>query len=433
MPQKEIEMRPFGKDSILLICIAVSLLLLGCARVGDQREVIHFWALGAEGENVQQLLPEFERRNPGIRVKLHAIPWTAAHEKLLTAYAGNSMPDVFQLGNTWIPEFLILRAIEPLDSLAASSSVVRESAYFAGIWETNINEGHLVGVPWYVDTRVLFYRTDIVARAGFTQPPRTWAEWDRLCRRIVETGGPEEHFAMLLPTTEWAPPVILGMQAGSSLLKDQGCYGDFSGEPFRKAFTFYTDFFRRKYASVGQTKVINLYQSFAEGYFAMYITGPWNIGEFRRRMPPELQDKWMTAPLPGPEAGKPGVSLAGGSSLAIASSSRAKMAAWKLVEFLSEPAQQLAFYRLTGDLPARIEAWNDTTFTGNPYAGAFYEQLKSVMAPPKVPQWEQIAEKLQDYADIASRETLSPDEALKQLDRDVNLILEKRRWMVHGR
>jgi multiple sugar transport system substrate-binding protein len=414
------------------LCVAVCVISGSCRGPQDSATVVHFWALGAEGDNVQQLIPEFERRNPGIHVKLHAIPWTAAHEKLLTAYAGNSMPDVFQLGNTWIPEFLTLRAIEPLESFVGKSPVVHDSVYFSGIWETNINEGHLYGVPWYVDTRVLFYRKDIVGRAGFAQPPRTWTEWQQLCQRIVETGGPEEHFAMLLPTTEWAPPVIFGMQAGSGLLKDNNCYGDFSGREFQRAFAFYTDFFRRKYAPVGQTKVINLYQSFAEGYFAMYITGPWNIGEFQRRLPPGLKHQWMTAPLPGPEPGRQGVSLAGGSSLAIASSSREKEAAWKLVEFLSEPDQQLAFYRLTGDLPARVEAWRDTTFTNNPYAQAFYIQLKSVMAPPKVPQWEQIAMKVQDYAEIASRETMSQADALAALDRDVNLILEKRRWMVHG-
>ena len=39
---------------------------------------------------------------------------------------------------------------------------------------------------------------------------------------------------------------------------------------------------------------------FARGYFAFYISGPWQIGEFKRRLPPELQGAWMTAPLPGP-------------------------------------------------------------------------------------------------------------------------------------
>src|SRR5258707_6216870 len=89
-------------------------------RSSPANEIV-FWAMGAEGENVQKLIPEFERRNPGISVRVQSIPWTAAHEKLLTAYAGNSTPDVAQLGNTWIPEFTLLGALENLDTRIAAS------------------------------------------------------------------------------------------------------------------------------------------------------------------------------------------------------------------------------------------------------------------------------------------------------------------------
>ena len=54
------------------------------------------WAFGREGEVVSELLPEFTRRNPGVRVEVPQIPWTAAHEKLLTAYVGDATPDVAQ-------------------------------------------------------------------------------------------------------------------------------------------------------------------------------------------------------------------------------------------------------------------------------------------------------------------------------------------------
>ena len=56
--------------------------------------------MGQEGEQVRALLPEFERRHPEIRVRVQQIPWSVAHEKLLTAYAGDAMPDLLQLGNT---------------------------------------------------------------------------------------------------------------------------------------------------------------------------------------------------------------------------------------------------------------------------------------------------------------------------------------------
>jgi multiple sugar transport system substrate-binding protein len=51
---------------------------------------------------------------------------------------------------------------------------------------------------------------------------------------------------------------------------------------------------------------------------------------------------------------------------------------------------------------------------------------------PKIPEGEQIAMKVQDYAEAAARGVKAPAEVLKDLDRDVNRILEKRRWMVYG-
>ena len=123
-----------------LALIAV-LLLAGCAREADRREVLRFWAMGYEGEVVAQLIPEFERRHPGIRVELQQLPWTAAHEKLLTAFAGDAVPDLCQLGNTWIPEFAALDALEPLDARLAASRVVVAADYFPGIWDTNVIAG----------------------------------------------------------------------------------------------------------------------------------------------------------------------------------------------------------------------------------------------------------------------------------------------------
>lgn len=426
-------MGPMRVVLMVLLVILLTMILTGCGERSQGETEIQFWAFGSEGENVKALIPGFEKSHPGLHVKLQVIPWTAAHEKLLTAYAGESTPDICQLGNTWIPEFVTLKAIEPLGPWISASAGIGSASYFPGIWKTNFIDSVQYGLPWYVDTRVLFYRKDMLAAAGFAAPPQTWASWDTLCRRIVTGGSKREHYAILLPTTEWAPPVILGMQTGSRMLRDRDAYGDFSGETFRAAFRFYIDFFKKGYAPAALTNVMNVYQSFGEGYFAMYITGPWNIGEFSRRLPPGLQNVWMTAPLPGPRPGEPGVSLAGGSSLVLFSRSPRKEAAWQLIRYLSEPEQQIAFYHITGDLPARLEAWEDSALAQNIYARAFFEQLKHVAPTPMIPQWEQIAMKVQDYAEIAARNTMTLEESLTALDRDVDRILEKRRWMLNVR
>jgi multiple sugar transport system substrate-binding protein len=402
----------------------------GCGDGGDSRGTLRFWAMGREGEVVEALVRDFERANPDVRVELQQIPWSAAHEKLLTAFVGGTTPDLAQLGNTWIAEFVALRALEPLDARVGASRTIEPGAYFAGIWDTNVIDGALFGVPWYVDTHVLFYRRDILARAGYDSMPRTWSGWRTALDAVKEVVGPDR-YAVFLPINEWTPPVIFGLQAGSALLAEGATRGAFSADAFRRGFDFYIDLLRDGLAPpVTNNEIANLYQEFERGYFAMYITGPWNLGEFERRLPRELQDAWTTAPLPGPDG--PGVSLAGGSSLVLFRKSRRKDAAWRLVEFLSQPEQQVRFYQLTGDLPARREAWQGPALTVEPRIHAFREQLERVEPMPKIPEWEQIASKVRERSELAARGGASAGEALDLLDRDADRILEKRRWLLRS-
>ena len=100
------------------------------------------------------------------------------------------------------------------------------------------------------------------------------------------------------------------------------------------------------------------------------------------------------------------------------------------MEFLSEPVQQATFYRLTGDLPARRTAWVDEGLASQPHAQAFWIQLQSVHSTPKIPEWERIAAKISQYSEAAIRGDLTIDQALAGLDRDVDNVLEKRRWLM---
>ena len=384
--------------------------------------------MGREGEVLSELVPEFERANPGIRVRVQQIPWSAAHEKLLTSYVGDATPDIAMLGNTWVPEFVALDALEPLDARVSQSTVVDRGDFFPGIWNTNVVDSVTYGIPWYVDTRVLFYRTDLLADAGYASMPTTWADWLEAMRRI-KSKMTAQQYPLLIPITEWPPIVILGLQSGSSLLNAQGTEGAFSEPEFLRAFEFYVGLFNEKLApALSGSEISNLYQEFERGNIAMYISGPWQIGEFTNRIPASMQDKWMTAPLPGVDG--PGVSLAGGATLALFRRSENKDAAWKLMEYLSRTDVQVKFHDLTGDLPARRSAWQDSSLAGNKYAAAFRDQLERVVPTPKVPEWEQIATKVFEHGERAVRGRQTPRQAMVALDRDVGTLLEKRRWLI---
>ncbi|HSJ06730.1 MAG TPA: sugar ABC transporter substrate-binding protein [Longimicrobiales bacterium] len=413
----------------LLLAVAVS---GGCAPSsrGDDVTTIRFWGMGREGEVVAELIAEFERDNPDIRVRTQQIPWTAAHEKLLTAYVGNATPDVAQLGNTWVAEFAAIRALEPLDERIAASADIAPAGYFPGIWDTNVVNDTTWGVPWYVDTRVLFYRTDLLAAAGYESMPETWPEWMEAMRALKRQMGPDG-YAIFLPTNEWAQPALFGLQSGSGLLTADGRHGVFSEPSFRQGFEFYLNLFREDLAPpLGHHDVTNPYQEMGRGFFAMWITGPWNLGEFRTRLPPELQDSWATAPMPGPTGVESGISLAGGASLVVFRASRHRDAAWRLVEFLSRPEQQLRFYELTGSLPARTEAWEQSDLATARLTRAFWEQLQRVEPLPAVPEIESIMSRLIEHSEAAIRGGATAERVLTDMDRDTDRILEKRRWLL---
>jgi multiple sugar transport system substrate-binding protein len=187
--------------------------------------------------------------------------------------------------------------------------------------------------------------------------------------------------------------------------------------------------FREGWApAMSDAAISNVWTEFGRGYFSFYMSGPWNIEEFKRRLPVERRHDWMTAPLPGPDG--PGASTAGGSSLVVLRSSRYAPAAWKLIEYLAEPAVQVRFHALSGNLPPRRAAWRDEQLAGDVYAKAFLDQLERARPAPKVPEWERIVTEMQLTAEQVVVAGADIDEATRALDRRVDAILEKRRWML---
>ena len=75
--------------------VALAGSLAGCGRSkADPEGPLEFWAMGREAEVVADLLAAFHARHPSVRVRVQQLPWTAAHEKLLTAFAGDALPDL---------------------------------------------------------------------------------------------------------------------------------------------------------------------------------------------------------------------------------------------------------------------------------------------------------------------------------------------------
>ena len=248
--------------------------------------------MGREGEVVTQLLPQFEKEHPGIRVQVQQIPWTAAHEKLLTAFVGDATPDIAQLGNTWIPEFVALDALEPLDAASAASKdrpaqrLLRRDLGYQRRKDTTLRHpvvrGHARALLSHRPARERRLRLDAsdMGRRG-----------DECMVSVKKRMGPRPVPAAH-PDQRVAADRILGLQAGSPLLARQRiASAAFSDPQFLKAFDFYVGLFRDGLAPpLSGTEISNLYQEFERGNIAMYITGRGTSASSRTACPPAMQE-----------------------------------------------------------------------------------------------------------------------------------------------
>jgi multiple sugar transport system substrate-binding protein len=147
---------------------------------GEASGELSVWAMGTEGEALPDFVQDFVDANPDVDIEVVPIPWDAARDKFQTAIAAGTTPDVAMMGTTWMAEFG--------DAFAPVPDGIDTSDFFAGSVDTTELAGQAVGVPWYVDTRVLYYRTDLAEQAGWT-PSTASACWPPATTRSRARSG----------------------------------------------------------------------------------------------------------------------------------------------------------------------------------------------------------------------------------------------------
>ena len=381
---------------------------------------LSWWALGGIGENAPLLLPPFQRAT-GIVVDAQAVPWTGAHEKLLSGFAGDSLPDVMMLNSDWLAELSLVGALAPLPDDPALLA-----DQFAGSRASVKVDGRAVAVPWTADSWVQFYRPDLIADAGYPAPPLEWAEWLRMAETIKRR-HPDRYATLHL--LDWPEPLFnFAAQQDTPLLRDRDTRGNFAAPGFRAALGFYKDIYDRGLSPmVTGAEVGDTYLSLRRGWFAIMPSNAVTIGDLRRRtdiLPPAL---WRVARTPGPSGA--GAAMARGTCLAVSRRSRNPAQAWRLVDYLCRAATQQRLYAITGDLPTRPSAWTGPDLE-DAAAQTFAAQIADSVAVPAVPEWDRIVTEVQLVAEHMVRGDYTVPAAAAAMDARVDRILQKRRWLL---
>ena len=326
----------------------------------------------------------FKAANPDVTIDVLEIPWAAAADQFRSAAAAGTLPDV---------ALMAVPLAEYVDFLSPVPAAIDTKDFFPGALAGASVNGTLYAVPWWVDTRVLYYRTDLAAAAGWNAPPTTWDDFKKFLTDVEAKAGAAHGFRMQ-PSgpasflgSLWAP-----LSAGAKFTNADGTKWTFDTPEWISGYEFVVSLYRDGHADPQADPALGAADSeFRDGKIASLIEAPGALGALATTGGPEFAGKFATAQLP---AGAGSTSFLGGGSLVVFNHTQNADAAWKLVNWITGPKMQLDFFSATGNLPSNSAVWNDPAMKTNPFypwLAPFGEQLKTAVSPPLTTTWMQIS------------------------------------------
>ncbi|MGH3311134.1 MAG: extracellular solute-binding protein [Streptomyces sp.] len=403
---------------------ALALLLSACGSGGGEqtsakdKQTLTVWAMGEEGKHLQKVAKDFEKKHSNITVKVTPVAWDVVHQKLVSGVAAGKLPDMAQMGSTMLGEFIELDALAPVDTKKFS-----KSDFFPAAWDGGVKEGEAYGVPWYVDTRALYYRTDLAKKAGIDKPPATWKEQRELATAYKEKAGTKygtyNQPANIGTWQTWLPYLY---SAGGKLLDGSGKPALDSPESV-KALTEYAWYFDKGLSKKNTPPDYDVVKDFGTGDAPMFVSGPW-INQAITDQQPQLKGKWAPAPLPGD---KSSTSWIGGSSLVTFKKSERQAAAEKFTQYLTSTEQQAHWYEITKSLPANKAAWDQPVMKAKETKkslGIFEKQLNTAEQVPPLTKWDEFSSKIDEGLARLSQKNESPEKVAAWMQKQTEGLVD---------
>lgn len=409
-----------ARTASLALVAASALTLTACGGSGgvdtdaDAKQTLTVWAMGTEGEKLADVAEAYQKAHSNITVKVTPVGWDVAHQKLVAAAAAGKLPDVMQMGSSYLGEFADMGALEPVDTKA-----FRQKDFFPAAWDQGVYDGTSYGVPWYVDTRVLFYRTDLAKKAGLSGAPATMTDLQKAAEAYQSKAG-----------SKWGLSVQpSGLDAVQSffpfLYSGGGAILDDSGKPVVnsadavKALENYGSYFTKGLSDKTFRPGYDVTKDFNTGTVPMFFSGPWVVGLLDDNYP-DLKGKWAVAAVP---SDKTSASYAGGSSLAISADSSHKAAAKEFISYLTDAKGQADWYERTSDLPANTAAWKTGELATDATMNVFRKQMETAESLPAQPKGTEITSKVDDAIGAVSQGKSSAKAALDKAQSEIESLV----------
>ncbi|HZG02148.1 MAG TPA: ABC transporter substrate-binding protein [Streptomyces sp.] len=366
------------------------------------------------------VLDDWNRTHPGEEATLVELPDSAdeTRAQMVTSLrSGSSRFDVLNIDVAWTSEFAAAGWIAPVDP-----GRFPLDSFLPPVVDTATFGGRLYAVPYVTNAGLLYYRSDVLAAEG-EEPPRTWAELERLAKEVAPRHGLEGYAGQFLPYEGLTANVTeVVRSAGGSILGDEGARVTVDSAPAREGLRFLTDGVREGWIpeeSLGW-KEEESRLAFQQGRLLFLRNWPY-VYAVANGEGSKVAGKFGAVPLPGPDG--PGVSVLGGSNLAVNTHSRHPETAADLIAYLtSEPVQRRVLTE--GALPpVRAGLYSDPELVRDfPYLPTLRRSVLAAEPRPKSPRYDQVSLVVQAVVHDAMAGRQTPRQAVARLARELGSI-----------
>jgi len=388
-------------------------------------------------ESIKGIIDNYNAENTvGATVEFVFIAQTQgsqADEKLLTAVAGGTPPAVYYADRFTVPQFAYQGFFTDINDFAEAAGVTKD-LYWDFAWEETIYQDHIYALSFDTDTRALWFNKDIMAEAGLDPEvgPTTQAELMDFADQLTirNDSGVISRFGFH-PTYDQASLYTWGFAF-------EGVFQD----PDTKRITF---------AHENNIAAMEWVKSFCEhignedldamraacaggacsgekdpfwtGQSAITCSGNWKVAQAQRFKP---DTNYGVVPFSGPDGPAPYASWAGGWSWCVPMGYEDVATAFDACAYFCGPIGQEKYNKDTFHIPTIKSLAEDPFFTDDPLHNVFMQLLPVSHSRPPIPLGSQLWDlQVQAYQDIIPHGTKTPEQALLDIDNEINAALEE--------
>ena len=300
-------------------------------------------------------IPLYKKLHPEVEVKLSSLAYPDHHTAMTTALAtGANLPDVMAVDMGFIGKFAESGGLEDLAKAPYNAMQYRSQLAKFTIAQGMSGTGALAGMPTDIGPGALFYRKDLLDKAGVSEAEMTksWESFIDTGKKVKAATG-----AYMIASAVDIKDIVIR----SGLKDGEGIYFDKKGAPLVTTPRFQKAFQLAKAAREAgiDAKIGAWSNEWSEGFkrdkIASQMMGAWLAGHLNNWLAPESKGKWRSAQLPGGA-----YASWGGSFYAIPKKAQNKAAAWDFIKFMTlDKEMQLEAFRKLDAFPALVSAQND--------------------------------------------------------------------------